>query len=74
MNFLETLKGKKSVIINGLLILTGVLAYIFPDAPVPSMEDLSGTFDLGVNAVAGVLGIVGLILRAVTTTSIFKSE
>lgn len=73
MSFLDALKGKKTVIINSALVLLAGLAYLFPTAELPTPEAISQTFDLTVNGAVGVVAIVNLILRAVTTTSIFRS-
>lgn len=71
---LDFIKGKKTVIINGLVVVLVAIGYLFPESVLPSPESLSQTFDLSVNAAVGVLAVINLVLRAVTTTSVFNKE
>lgn len=71
-DFLEALRGKKTVIVNGLLVLLPVLGYLFPASVLPTPEDAANAVDLGINGLVAVIGLVNLLLRAVTTTSIFR--
>lgn len=71
---MKFMQGKKTVVVNGLVVLFAGIAYLFPGAEVPTEGEVSSAYD-AVNAGAlAALGIVNMILRAVTSTPIWSQE
>lgn len=82
------LKGKKTMLVNGLVVLLAVFHVTFPDANVPDPSQAGELVDQAENFIEnnqdmltdtqalwlGIYGIVNMILRAVTSTPVFKKE
>lgn len=74
-------KGYKTIIVNGFVVLFMAIKLIFPEAELPAPDDAGAIVDQADELVTkgqalwiGVLAFGNMVLRAVTTTSIFKKE
>lgn len=75
------LKGYKTMIINGLVVAFMAIKLVFPEAELPSPEDAGALVDQADEIITktqalyvGALAFGNMVLRAVTSTSIFKKE
>jgi len=62
---METLKGWKTVVTNGLLVVAGTLAQFGVVLPETFADDVTG-------ATVAVVGLINIFLRAITTSPIGK--
>jgi len=69
---MKFLQGYRTIIVNLLVAVLGVLAAAFPGASFPSPEELGVTVDQFVGALIAVVAIINVILRAVTSTPVFR--
>lgn len=76
---MNALKGYKTMIINGAVILFGAIRLIWPDAELPDADDVGGLVDSAGELIGkaealyiSVLAGVNMVLRAVTSSPIFK--
>lgn len=70
---MDKLKGYKTVIVNGLLMLAGVLVVIGV-IDVPSPEALESAAETTIGLILALQGAANLILRKLTTTPLGESE
>lgn len=77
----EKLRGWKTIAVNGVIAVVMIANIVWPEAEVPTGEDLGGVFDslIGLvdQATASVVLVVNFInmwLRAVTSTPVFKRD
>jgi hypothetical protein len=68
------MKGYKTLIFNTLMAVIAVVYALNPDAEKPSIEQVHGAVDTVEAAWASVMVVGNAILRAVTTSAIFKKE
>lgn len=75
------LKGYRTIILNVAALVFGVIAMLYPQAELPSIDDVDGLITQvdGIlvssqGLVVSVLAFVNLILRAVTTTPVFRRD
>ena len=64
---METLKGWKTVLTNGLLVIAGVLAQLGVVLPETFADDVTGI-------VVASVGVINIVLRAFTNSPIGKSQ
>jgi hypothetical protein len=67
------LAGYRVVIFNAVMALLLVVKIFYPDAPVPSAEDVNKHLDMVYALISFVTVIGNLVLRFFTKTPIFKS-
>lgn len=71
---MEKLKGYRTMIFNGIMAVLVVFKYIYPDAELPDAAVIGSLLD-GIIANIEAITVVGnVILRAFTTTPVFKKE
>ncbi len=75
------LKGYKTIIVNGLVALFMVIKLISPDAELPTVESAGVIVDQADEIITkvqalylGAYAFGNMILRAITSTSLFKKE
>lgn len=68
------LKGYKTVIFNVIMGLIMMIRALNPDAEVPGDESVNAAIDALDVTLTALWGIGNLILRAITTSPVFKKE
>lgn len=68
------LQGYKTVIFNVLMGIIMLVRALNPDATVPGEESLHGAVDALDVALTAVWGVGNVILRAITSSPIFKKK
>ena len=68
------MKGYKTIAFNLVMTIVAGVAVLNPDAIMPSEANITGSIDALETAFVGVWGVGNLILRAVTSSAVFKKE
>lgn len=68
------MKGWKTVTFNVVMALIAVVYAMNPDAEKPSVEQVQGGIDAAEGGFVAALSVGNIILRAITTSPIFKKE
>ncbi len=68
------MKGWKTIVFNAIMAVIAVVYALNPDAEKPSTEQVQGAVDTAEAAWASVVVVGNAILRALTTSAIFKKE
>lgn len=68
------LKGYKTIIFNVIMTVVMILSLWNPGSEVPDAATVGNTLDVLDAAIAAIWGLGNGLLRAVTTTPIFKKE
>lgn len=71
---MKLLQGYRTMIVNFIVALIGVIAVMFPEAQLPTPEELGMTVDQFIGALLALLAVINMILRAVTKTPMFRKE
>lgn len=69
---MKSLQGYRTILVNLAVAVLGVLAAMFPGANFPTPEDFGVTVDQFVGALIALVAILNVILRAITSTAIFR--
>lgn len=70
------LKGYKTLIVNGIIAVFGVLSAVFgPDVDAPTADQVGILVDTADGLIMAIVGLINVGLRMVTTTPVFwKSD
>ncbi len=68
------MKGWRTILFNGIMALIAVVYALNPDAEKPTPEQVDGAITAGEGAWASIVVVGNAILRALTTSAIFKKE
>lgn len=68
------MKGYKTIIFNSIMAIIAVVYALNPDAEKPSAEQVQGSVDAVEAGFTAVLTVGNVILRAITTSPVFKKE
>jgi hypothetical protein len=71
---MDKLKGYRTVVFNAIMTLTMIYTLWQPDAVLPDAETVNQTLDTVEAAIAALWGVGNVVLRAVTSSPIFKQE
>ena len=71
---MKFLQGYRTVIVNLLVAILGVIAVVFPGADLPTPEELGLTVDQFIGALIAFIGVLNVILRALTSTPVFQRK
>jgi len=68
------MKGYKTIAFNVIMAIIAAVYALNPDAEKPSPEQVQGGVDAVEAGFAAVLSVGNIILRAITTSAVFKKE
>lgn len=71
---MEKFKGYRTVLFNIVMAVVMITKSLNPDMESPSAEEVQQAVDMLDAAIAAVWGIGNVVLRAITTSPIFKKE
>jgi hypothetical protein len=66
------MNGYKTIIVNGVLLVFSAVSYLFgPQSDLPDADAVGVLVDQGTALWVGVVNIINIVLRAVTTGAVF---
>lgn len=68
------MKGYRTVAFNAVMAIVAVATIVSPDAEVPTADQVQSAVNGAEVAVVGVWTVGNMILRAITSSPIFKKE
>lgn len=68
------MKGYRTILFNIVMTFLAAVTIVAPDADLPTADDVQSTLGAVETAIVAVWGIGNMILRAITTSPIFKKE
>ena len=71
---LANLKGYRTILFNCTMAALAILSAVFPDAQLPDGETVNNVLANAEALILGVALVGNLILRAVTTTPVFRKQ
>lgn len=71
---LTTLQGYRTLVFNAIMAGLLIMRAVYPEAELPDDKAISAVLDLLYNSVEALTVVGNVILRAFTTTPIFKKE